>query len=907
MKAISRTCLILIILISQFLISSFTNNNLLFADKLIEVKENWEFYWNQLLTPDDFIKTTHTPSAIISIPHIWNNLSLNNKKISAYGFATYRKIIKIENLQHQIYGIRTEKAYTAYQIWINGKLTGKNGTVAKTRDKMLPAQFSEDILFTPETGTVEIIIQVSNFFHNTGGLRGKIYYGKYQDIIHFRLLDVGKKLISLGIILIISIYNLGIFFFRKKENHTLYFSIYCLIIAFRQLCSDNYLFSYIYPAINWEFLMKCNYLTVFTSTAVFIFFIHSLYNYKYNKPIITFYIIISTIYTIITIIFPVRIYSSLIVYYHILLILGCLYVIYILSISAMHKKEGAIMILIGCIALFMTLINDILSVNNIIYTPLIYPYGMFFFILIQAIVLSRKFSNAYFQVERLSNKLERYSNVLENEVKKRTKQLKTIYEQKTNIFINLAHETKTPLTLISNYLDKYIKENKFNQDLAIVKHNLDKLKTDVTSYLDVEKLEKGQLLYKHNQIIDLSNLIEKKILLFKLHAEKKKIDIIKEIADNIYIKANPGAIDRILNNLLNNAIIYTNDAGLISIKLSIQDNKIVIIIKDNGIGIADEEIDKIFLPYYQAAQIKHNIQGMGVGLYIVKKIINSLNGIINVTSQLDKGTQFEIILNQHKLKENEIVSDYKIQNSTISLNNIKKNKMNFDQDKQTILIVDDNATMLNYLIGELADEYNLFTAINGVDAIKKLEDIPAIDIIISDIMMDQMDGFEFYKYLINNKQHNNIPFIFLTARNSVQERISNLNKGVTDYIYKPFSITELKAKITSILINREKQRKLNFNEAINVLTRQAEQTKETSDYEQNIFLNNCQQFDFTKRETEIAELILNGMDTKKISNKLSIAIKTVDKHLQNIFQKASVHNRLELRNILSGNLDKEKN
>ena len=272
------------------------------------------------------------------------------------------------------------------------------------------------------------------------------------------------------------------------------------------------------------------------------------------------------------------------------------------------------------------------------------------------------------------------SEVKAREEEVKNKNIEEMTRQKTDLFINIAHELKTPVTLISNYLEKYIKTTALSKDLHIIRKNVDKLRVDVGNFLDLEKLEQGQIFYNHDKIIDLSNIINEKVVLFKQAALQKNICMSKKNEAGIIIKADPVAIDRILNNLIDNAIRYTDAGGAIHIKLLPGKRSVFIIIRDNGIGISMEQQKHIFSPYFQASRSKANYQGIGMGLYITKKIIDSLKGKITLESEIAKGSVFTVQLKRYVLKEDEKIE------REVPVSGFKFHYNDFDlSDKQVII------------------------------------------------------------------------------------------------------------------------------------------------------------------------------------------------------------------------------
>lgn len=497
-------------------------------------------------------------------------------------------------------------------------------------------------------------------------------------------------------------------------------------------------------------------------------------------------------------------------------------------------------------------------------------------------------------------KLLNWNASLQKEVYKRTKELEKINEQKTNTFVNLAHETKTPLTLIKNYLEEYINTKGGSEELAIVKRSIDKLSNDIMNLFDLERFNKGLAVYNHDLISNFSEIIKDSLVLFKQYSNKKGIELKENVEENVFVKADPVAINRIVNNLIENAIKFSSD-GMIKVCLKSEGDKIVFSVKDYGAGIPPEQHKKIFEPYYQITRHKKNIEGMGLGLPIVKRVVETLNGEIRIHSNPTeyKGTLAAVVMDKHTLSEYDIIAANPIHNNNTiaAAENLNSAEIAFDENKETILIVEDNISMINYLLRKLRCKYNVYGALNGNEAMKKIKNLKVKpDLIISDIMMDKLDGFSLAKILSDTSAYNHIPIMFLSAKSAQIDRLQGLKLGAIDFIQKPFSIRELTQKIESVLSNRNRQwkallrTKLHTGDAYNDFGF----ADATDKFDQN-----CQLYGLTQREKEIAKLLREGCKYKEIGDKLFIAEKTVTKHVQNVFEKLQVSNRIELINKLA--------
>ena len=502
-------------------------------------------------------------------------------------------------------------------------------------------------------------------------------------------------------------------------------------------------------------------------------------------------------------------------------------------------------------------------------------------------------------------RLRSWNADLKDEVDKRTKELEKINEQKTNNFINLVHETKTPLTLIKNYLDEYISKHGTGEELDVIKGGVDKLTADIINLFDIERFSKGLDTYKHSQVSDFSGILRDSLPLFKHYCEKHKIECLTCIDENIFVKADPNAIHRIVNNIVENAIKFTDPDGEVLISLTSQDDEIIFSVVDTGIGIKEELQKKVFEPYYQIGSKNTSLQGMGLGLPIVKKVIEGIGGTIFIESNPAKmrGTKFIISLPRYKPTEKDepIKGVDRLNKFNYNFNNDELADIDYDAKKRTILLVEDNIAMINFLSNKLRLSYNVFGAHNGSEALKKLFEMSVIpDLILSDVMMDKMDGYAFAKTLSEQDKYSHIPVIFLTAKSTATDRMKGLRLGAIDFISKPFSFDELSQKIETILDNIVRQQKAIISTSIAALKNGMNlETDNMAQSSLSKFEQSCKLFHFTARETEIARLIFKGKTYKDMAKELFISDKTITKHIQNIFGKAEVSNKVELINKLT--------
>lgn len=392
---------------------------------------------------------------------------------------------------------------------------------------------------------------------------------------------------------------------------------------------------------------------------------------------------------------------------------------------------------------------------------------------------------------------------------KTNNKLKELDKAKSNFFANISHEFRTPLTLIANPIDDALEDatisDKKREQFVMAKRNSDRLIALVNQLLDLSKIDAGQLKL-HIQKGNIQNLISGIAESFHYSAKQNDIDYHLNIENNNeYVWFDKDALEKTTINLLSNAIKYTPKNGTITCKSFIKNEKLYLNVKNTGIGITKNEIDNIFTRFYQTDEQNN---GTGIGLALVKELIELHKGTITVESRPDEWISFSVILpvnkssfkNEAFIDSTEIESDYEV---PVFENTLVVDDVFEDNDKPILLIVEDNNDVRTLLKQTFEADYNILTAENGQVGIDvSLEHIP--DIIISDIMMPIKDGVALTKDLKNNELTSHIPIILLTAKAGDKNELKGLKIGADDYITKPFNSKLLKTKVLNLIDIRRK-------------------------------------------------------------------------------------------------------
>ena len=419
-----------------------------------------------------------------------------------------------------------------------------------------------------------------------------------------------------------------------------------------------------------------------------------------------------------------------------------------------------------------------------------------------------------------------YRNSLKIEKLEKNK-IKVLNKMKLEFFTNISHEFKTPLTLIlgplQNLLKMEIVDSKLKESLLIMDRNANYLFRLINQLMDFRKAETNQL----KVITSKGNLVdfcEEVVLSFNVLANEKHLNLSFESSESeLIVYFDWDKMDKILNNLISNSIKYTPDSGNVKVSLSFINNgiskrsnvldvrsEIEIIVEDTGVGIPKNQISKVFKRFYQVEDSnKSNSFGSGVGLALTKKLIDLLQGHIKVKSNHNEGSQFTVrfpvITSKNDLmREAEISSEEVIfsESGLVINENIHKEIGDSIKTLPSLLIVEDNPDMQTFLKSSLEGSYKILQAYDGIQGLKiALKNIP--NIIISDVMMPNMDGIQFCNEIKQNEITNHIPFILLSARASIDHKIEGLKVGADVYIPKPFDMRLLKIKTQKLLEERE--------------------------------------------------------------------------------------------------------
>ncbi|MBG9218213.1 hybrid sensor histidine kinase/response regulator transcription factor [Bacteroides ovatus] len=397
---------------------------------------------------------------------------------------------------------------------------------------------------------------------------------------------------------------------------------------------------------------------------------------------------------------------------------------------------------------------------------------------------------------------------------------------KLRFFTDISHELRTPLTLISSPVTEVLENEPLSpsarEHLTLVHQNTERMLRLMNQILDFRKIQnqKMKLLIEET---DLIPLLQKVMSSFKLIAEEKNINYqLTSTIQSVYSWVDRDKFEKIFFNLLSNAFKYTPTDKSITVNITTKEKTVEIEVADEGIGIAVEKQHSLFQRF--ESLVKQNIlqPSSGIGLSLVKEMVEMHHGTITVNSQPGIGSRFTVSLPlQREIFEEDVQVEFILNDSQSSaphpVDSMKapeeveeKEDLETNSDGFSILVVEDNEELKAFLKSILSENYTVITASNGEEGLQHaVDDLP--DLIISDVMMPVMDGLEMIRQIKENNNICHIPIIVLSAKASLDDRIAGLEQGIDDYITKPFSATYLKTRVASLLRQRKALQELYMN------------------------------------------------------------------------------------------------
>jgi len=749
----------------------------------------WQFSWyNSDKESDTSIE------GFFPVPGLWNGGAVQGQALGSKGHATYTLRLRMPDANPGKMAVLVAGGMSVSEVWINGtkmESSGRFGTSESTeepRDHYVIAECPE------AWRLMEITLRVSNYHNTQGGLNGDVLLGTAHQVNGFYNASQLLGACMAGALFCLSLLYVSLFFMRRSGKENIYFGLFCFFWCAAILFSPSsgFLMTVLAPSISWEWYINFSMLPYGATIPLMLFFYHSLFPKRFGTIIERVYLIFGLLYMVYILLTPPNAYDPLLFFYFVISGIVLIYMFVCFGIDLYHREKGVGILVAGYLALGVAELDDILFDLNIIDVASLRPLGIFVFILSYAFYMAFRFSNAFNRTEYLTRELE--------ETNARLMQFDSL---KDEFLANTTHELKTPLAGMIGIAESMLaKTDGSNSDTASAH-----LKTIVHSGQRLSKLI--------NDVLDFSRLkhkdIDLKMVPVSLHDEVQRVlalgGALKRSDDVVLhndvppdlppVLADPDRLEQILFNLIGNSVKFT-DAGRIAVVAESRGEDVLISVTDTGRGISPESIERIVTPYEQGEGCYSG--GTGIGLSITQKLVEMHGSSLEVVSEEGRGSAFSFALSRAREEVLYAKVSSEFDSGAYTLPASLPLEIEAEPGRYDVLVVDDEPVNLQ-VVASILDLAGISfrTAASGRTALNMIEDGDVPQMVLLDVMMPEMNGYQVCRELRRNCTPSALPIVMLTVKNRARDIVEGFAAGANDYLTKPFSREELGARVLSQL------------------------------------------------------------------------------------------------------------
>ncbi len=764
----------------------------------IKLDGEWEFYWGQLLSPEDFGRGGADKPALssyIGVPSQWNGKTVGGEKLPAHGFATYRMVLKNVPAD-ETYAVKKTNIRFSSAVFANGKKLFEDGRPADNADGYKAGNVPGIGFFSADKGEIELIVQVANFDYANSGIPASLYFGGQAAMLASQQKSKSQELSAFAVLAALTLIYLVTFAatvrHRNGDASLLLLTLTCACYAiFNGLIGERVLLQYIHMPFELMFKVKD-----ICSMACFIFL--ALFFYRLKKNILSLkfvrgFIGLLTVYIALIVALPIPTYTKveplIILAYESLTLWLLLRAAALFLKSEREERMKSFLLFVAMLCFTLHSIDLILfsfSLKESMWLGQLYIVS---FNLMLLFLIVMRFFDAYSTVEQMKDQLLQMDKI------------------KDEFLSNTSHELKTPLNAIVNITDTLLKgaEGQMTErqasNLTIVRDSGRRLTYLVNELLDYSKMKYGDIAL-HKSDIDLKSYVDSVIGLHLFLLGGKPIRILNEIpAQFPPVHADGNRLVQILHNLIGNAVKFTERGNVVVTAGTVGDSAEVRV-TDTGAGFAPHLRELLFAPFEQAAAAAPEAAaGTGLGLSITKKLVELHGGEIHADSTPGEGSVFSFTL-PLSVGEAAFTAAADEQEPDASMHVAAFGNLGArvgGSRIERILIVDDDYANLQSMINLLKLEgYPFVVAGRGEEALEELAANRDFYLVILDIRMPDMSGYEVLRKIRERYSQFELPVLMLTANNREGEMKTAMDNGANDFVGKPYEAEELMARVRSL-------------------------------------------------------------------------------------------------------------
>ncbi len=776
------------------------SDTVLRTDSIVTLNGEWEFYWNQLLEPEDFSGSTGIKPELtgyIKVPHVWTT-GLEGKKLPARGYATYRLKVRLGETD-RILGLKTVNIRMASRAYVNGRAVLGSGMPASEPDLSSPGNTPQTAFFDVEGKDLEIIVQVDNHVYRNGGIIQSIYLGGQKAIVKKVYTSTALDVIVFSSLVMIAcihiITYLAAFIRKRKEPILLTFSMICLALAIGSTGLGEKTMFQLFPWIPTEAGYKATDFCIQLCSVLEGIFLLQIGEGIAPKRFIKAAIALFGGYLLVIALVPLSVYS---VYHHLYFLLSVIFnicVLYFLLSAWKKKKEGTIgrnnmiILAVGFAYSLILSMDFTLYVNSMKETYVIGAISILLFVLMLSAILANRFSEAFSEIQSMS------------------RELLTLDKLKDEFLANTSHELQTPINGIINISQSVMEgasgsTNRHQQEnLHMIVEIAKRLSILINDILDMSKLKSNEIKLILTPV-DVKANVNAVSEIFRHMITEKEIALQNLLPDDLPAAyADENRLHQVLYNLIGNAIKFTVK-GEITVSGRMEGRQLRISVADTGIGIPPDKFEIIFRSFEQVEGSETRERGgTGLGLSISRRLVELMGGTLElVWSELGKGSRFDFTLPASTLPApGEAPSCQPGTRGGPIVPRISRPEL-IKGGRHRVLVVDDEISNLYVLINMLAHEdCDILTASDGQSALACIEGNNRIDLVVLDVMMPRMSGFEVCRRIRERYSLLTLPVLLVTARSTPEDVAVGFEAGANDFVTKPFAAAAVRARIRTLL------------------------------------------------------------------------------------------------------------
>ncbi|QMV45199.1 response regulator [Cohnella cholangitidis] len=763
------------------------------SKRSITLDGEWEFFPQRLIMQEGLDLENDLRPDYIQVPGKWKP-SLSPDSSSQFGYGSYRLKILVDSAhQDQSYGFRMNRISNSSEFYVNGRLIAHAGKPSSHSAEYTPSSLPYTEFYTTDSDVLDIVIHVSNYSNPVrGGIVHAIKFGDGQAIENEKWFSIGAQLIVCFLFFLHAVYACILYFVGQPQKILLTFILLNICAILMTLTDNDRLLLTWFP-INYTWAIKIQFLMLILIGMLLLRFVLQLIPEYSKVKTFKYFLVLSGLAVMLILMTPVTFTLQAGVFYFLILLVPGIIVSAIVLQSAAKGEKDIVFLMLGVTAISVNAIWGLFK-GDIRTDVNYYPIDFIIAFLMLAAYWFKRFFRASLQTQQLADKLRKAD------------------KRKDDFLANTSHELRNPLHGMLNFAQ------------SVLDTSADKLDADNTKKLETLITVGKRMTMLLNDLLELNRLKDSGIVLhaaptriqplalgvmdmLRYMVESKPVHLSSAIPDDFpAVDADENRLIQILFNLVHNAVKFTNE-GHVTIDSVIINGKAWISVLDSGIGMNEETLGRIFQPYEQADSGMTAVGGgLGLGLSISKQLVELHGGQLRVNSVLGKGTVFSFDLpvsDQFFLPGNiESAASLVAASGNDAQQSISEQPIEWPEarttDKLSILAVDDDTVNLSVLVNILSPEtYDVVTATSGEEALAML-DRSDWDLVISDVMMPRMSGYELSQAIRERYSVSELPILLLTARSRPEDIAAGFRSGANDYVTKPMDALELRSRVRAL-------------------------------------------------------------------------------------------------------------